>query len=293
MSNLLLFELCCAVIIVGLLPIALVALWVVWSRKRDRRRSPLTAELRHLPGQSASVEAEALADKADERMLVSVVVGPLVLAIWALQRVKPQALHFGWTEALLVVIVAAVSFAFAHSSGKLLQKRRRYLDGREGERATAQALVPLMAKGCLIYNDVPADGFNLDHVVISPDRVFVIETKWRRKPAKHGKDSAQVRFDGRVLQFPNWSETKPLDQARAEARWLADRLYRKLGERISVEPVLALPGWYVTQSAPSPDVHVINPAMHRFMADCKGSPMGEPLRRRTMTVLEECYHAPA
>lgn len=277
--------------VVALLPVVSVALWTLWCRKRDKRRSPLTVELRNLPGQSAASAAEALASKAGERMLVAVLIGPIVLSAWALQRVKPQAVHFGWTDALWVAVVAVVSFVFARSAAKLMQERRQYLEGRAGERATAQALVPLMAKGCLVYNDIPADGFNLDHVVIGPDRVYAIETKSRRKPAKHGKDSAQARFDGHTLQFPDWSETRPLEQARAEARWLADRLYRKIGEHINVEPVLALPGWYVTQSAPSPGVHVINPAMHRFMSDCKGAPMGEPLRRRIMTVLEECYRS--
>lgn len=288
-----LFALWGVALIMGLLPVVLVVLWAVWSRKRDKRRSPFTTELQHLPGQSAAVKAERLADKADEQMLVSVLIGPIVLAGWALSRVNPQAFHFGWAEALLVAIVVVVSFVFARSSARLLKERRHYLEGRAGERATAQALMPLMAKGCMVYNDIPAGEFNLDHVVIGLDRVYVIETKSRRKPAKHGKDSAQVRFDGHVLQFPGWQETRPLDQARAEARWLAQHVYRKLGERISVDPVLAFPGWYVTQSAPSTDVHVINPAVHRFMADCKGTPLGEPLRRRIMTVLEECYRAPA
>lgn len=228
-------------------------------------------------------------ESAGDRLMIAMLVGPLVLAGWALQRIDKRLLRFGPAEiALLVIVIAAACWA-AWSAGKRLRERWSYLEGIAAERATAQALVPLQSKGCVVYHDVPADGFNLDHVVVGPNIVFMIETKSRRKPAARGKASAAVKFDGEALEFPGWRETKMLDQARAQARWLSDRLYRKTGERVSVEAVLALPGWYVTCSVPSPDVHVINPKMCNFMAVTKGTPLPESQRRRIMTAIEECY----
>jgi len=125
-------------------------------------------------------------------------------------------------------------------------------------------------------------------VVVGPGAVFMIETKSRRKPAVRGKASAAVKFSGEALEFPGWRETKMLEQAHAQTRWLSDHLYRKTGERVPVEPVLALPGWYVTCSVSSPNVHV-NPKMYNFMADGKGKQIPEPQRRRIMTAIEECY----
>ena len=274
---------------VGVLPAVFLGLWFWWQRRRDARRSPLTDELMHLPGEQAQREAERLAEVADERLLITVLVGPMALAGWALQKVDARSFHFGITEAALLILVLIVGGWATWSASKVLRARRKYLEGRAAERATAQALASLVSKGCAVYHDIPADKFNLDHVVVSPGAVFMIETKSRRKPAARGKASATVKFNGELLEFPDWQDTKMLDQTRAQTRWLSDHLYRKTGERVPVEPVLALPGWYVTCSVPWPNVHVINPKMCNFMADGKGKHIPEPQRRRIMTAIEECY----
>ncbi|MCE5233903.1 MAG: nuclease-related domain-containing protein [Mizugakiibacter sp.] len=278
-----------AAIAVGLLPIGILALWVWWHRRTDRRRSPLTTELHNLPGEQARREAERLAESAGDRLMIAVLVGPLALAAWALQKIDKHLLRFGPAEIALLIIVVAVACWAIWSAGKRLRDRWNYLDGIAAERATAQALMPLISKGCAIYHDIPTGMFNLDHVVVGPDGVFMIEAKSRRKPAARGKASAEVRFDGKTLEFPGWRETKMLDQTRAQTRWLNDYLYRKTGERVSVKPVLALPGWFVSNSVLSPDMHVINPKMCNFMADSKGKPLSEPQRRRIMAAIEECY----
>ncbi|MBN8736165.1 MAG: NERD domain-containing protein [Xanthomonadales bacterium] len=274
---------------VGLLPVLFLVSWVWWQRRRDARRSPLTDELMHLPGEQAQREADRLMDVADERMLIAVLIGPMILAAWSLQKLGARSFHFGITEAVLLALVLIVGVWATWSASKVLRARRKYLEGRAAERATAQALASLVSKGCAVYHDIPADKFNLDHVVVGPGAVFMIETKSRRKPATRGKASVAVKFNGEALEFPGWRETKMLEQARAQTRWLSDLLYRKTGERVPVEPVLALPGWYVTCSVPSPNVHVINPKMCHFMADGKGKQIPEPQRRRIMTAIEECY----
>jgi hypothetical protein len=272
-----------------LLPLFVLVLWVWWRRRTDRRRSPLTTELHNLPGEQARQEAERLMESAGDRMIIAVLIGPLALVGWAAQAIDKHLLRFGPAEFVLLVIVVAVACWAAWSAGRKLRERRNYLDGIAAERATAQALVPLQSKGCVVYHDLPADGFNLDHVVVGPAAVFMVETKSRRKPATRGKESATVRIDGEALDFPDWRDTRMLDQTRKQTRWLSELLYRKTGERVPVEAVLALPGWYVTCSVPSPDVHVINPKMCNFMAASKGVPIPEPQRRRIMTAIEECY----
>ena len=278
-----------AAVAVGLVPALSLALWARWRRRADRRRSPLTSELLHLPGEQAQREADRLTEAAGDRFFIAVLAGPIALAVWAVQHVNMHSIHFGLQEALLLVLVVLISGLAARSALKLMRRRRDYLAGGAAERATAQALTPLISKGCAIYHDIPAGKFNLDHVVIGPAAVFMIEAKSRRKPAASGKASATAKFDGKALEFPDWRDTKMLDQTKGQARWLSDYLYRKTGERVAVEPVLALPGWFVTCSVPAPDVHVINPKMCNFMADSKGKLMPEPQRRRIMTAIEECY----
>lgn len=274
---------------VGLLPVFFLVSWVWWQRRHDARRSPLTDALMRLPGEQAQREADRLMDVADERMLIAVLIGPMILAVWALQKVGVRSIRFGITEVVLLTSVLIVGVWSTWSMSKVLRARRKYLEGRAAERATAQAFASLVSKGCAVYHDIPADKFNLDHVVLGPGAVFMIETKSRRKPAARGKVSAAVKFNGEALEFPGWRETKMLEQACAQTRWLSEHLYRKTGERVQVEPVLALPGWYVTCSVPSPNVHVINPKMCNFMADGKGKQIPEPQRRRIMTAIEECY----
>lgn len=274
----------------ALLPIGLVVLWAIFSRRAHHRRSPLTTEFHHLAGEYAGNQAEHLMEKANERLAIATLIGPLALAAWAFRRVDPHFLRFGLSEAILLVIIGVIAFLAARSGVKLLLTRRQYLDGLAAERATAQELAPLIAKGCAIYNDVPGEKFNLDHVVIGPAKVFMIETKSRQKPSGRGAANAQVKFDGNALIFPDWRDTRMLDQTRAEARWLSNYLYHKTGEPVRVEAVLALPGWYVTCTVATADVHVINPKLHDFMASSDGKCISEPQRRRIMTALEERYH---
>jgi hypothetical protein len=110
-------------------------------------------------------------------------------------------------------------------------------------------------------------GFDIDHVAIAPGSVFAIETKHRLKPAGKGAERAAVGYDGKALRFPDWTETRPVEQAQAQARWLAERLTRSTGDPVRVRAVLALPGWYLTTTAPIPrdGVLAMNPKNCGFM----------------------------
>jgi hypothetical protein len=121
---------------VGLLPVFFLVSWVWWQRRHDTRRSPLTDELMHLPGEQAQREADRLMDVADERMLIAVLIGPMILAIWALQKVDVRSFHFGVTEAVLLLSVLIVGGWTTWSAAKVLRARRKYLEGRAAERKT-------------------------------------------------------------------------------------------------------------------------------------------------------------
>lgn len=54
--------------------------------------------------------------------------------------------------------------------------------GYDGEVATGQKLDRLMRQGAYVYHDVPAERFNIDHVVVSPQGMFAVETKGFRRP---------------------------------------------------------------------------------------------------------------
>jgi hypothetical protein len=80
--------------------------------------------------------------------------------------------------------------------------------------------------------------------------VFLIETKGRFRPGPQASAETpwEVKYDGKVLQFPGWIETKPLAQARRNAEWLEKWLSSAVGQPLPVQPVVALPGWFVRRS---------------------------------------------
>ncbi|MBA3486399.1 MAG: NERD domain-containing protein [Lysobacter sp.] len=159
------------------------------------------------------------------------------------------------------------------------------------ELAVAQCLMPLMAEGLAVFHDLPADKFNIDHIVIGRSAVFAVEPKSRRKPGGKGRESARVNYDGARLHFPNHVEIKSVEQAAMQAQWLQKFLTSGTGETVRVIPVVALPGWYVeNRSTSRPDVLVTNCRNPGFMANGNfGAPFSEAMRKRIAHVLVERY----
>jgi len=151
----------------------------------------------------------------------------------------------------VMVFIALFIVSARWVSRKMKEQFNRYL-GYFGERIVAECMEPLKARGWRIFHDVPgvANGtkFNLDHVAVGPQGVFVVETKTRRKGgARPGFDDHKVYFDGRALIWPWGEDNHGLEQAERNAVWLTNWIKAEAGERVHVTPVLTLPGWWVEQ----------------------------------------------
>jgi len=125
--------------------------------------------------------------------------------------------------------------------------------GWRGEQAMAEALQSLVPLGYRVFHDVPGQGkWNIDHVAVGPAGVFAIETKYRTKrPGKTGERDHEAIFDGEKIQYPSGYDDKAPRQANANAQWLSGLLSEAVAESVSVQPVVALPGWWVTLKARS------------------------------------------
>lgn len=133
--------------------------------------------------------------------------------------------------------------------------------GLRGEQAIGEKLIEVAYCGLRTFHDVPGDGaWNIDHVVVGTQGVFVIETKTRRKPRAGKSDQARwkVLFDGAALQFPHGKDLKAVVQAQANARWLSNYLAKKTGDAVWVEPLVAIPGWWVETTVKDPAVLAVN-----------------------------------
>jgi hypothetical protein len=153
----------------------------------------------------------------------------------------------GWLAVLAGVIVMSVSLWRIR---RLWQERARCYLGWFGERLVGEQLQLATVHGWRVFHDLPfknnGAGFNIDHAVVGPGGVFVIETKTRRKGgARPGFDDNKVYFDGRDLVWPWGEDNHGLEQAERSALWLTNWIRTEIGERVHVSPILALPGWWL------------------------------------------------
>ena len=116
--------------------------------------------------------------------------------------------------------------------------------GLDAEMAVGQSWINLCAKIAAVFHDFPAENFNIDHVVISTQGVFAIETKGYAKPKREqGCGRSGDVPTGSAPSVSDLTTEKPLEQARRQAKWLGKWLSSAIGDRR--HSVLALPGWYV------------------------------------------------
>jgi hypothetical protein len=217
------------------------------------RRSPIKTKPLRVAGQSLDEQIKALVE--DKSLMVAVI---CVVALMTAGHEWLRWFKDSPPSPKLFTLVALGVMVYSWVSLQRLRRKVRTLRlGWEGERAVGELLDSLRAKGYLIFHDVPGSGFNLDHVVIAPQGVFVVETKTHAK-----YPDSRVRFDGqKILLDGREPDRNPLDQARGAARWLREALRQSTGREFPVRAVVVYPGWYVesAKGANSGDLWVLNP----------------------------------
>ncbi len=260
-----------------------------FSSRRKGLRCPLTRDLLRGPGQSLLKRIEDLNLDID-CCLTAMATMPLLLYASYL-----SVIYFGvakegdHTGIIYGLIWLAFTLYFGKKLQRSLKKRHDYRLGLDCEMAVGQELNNLIGEGYRVYHDVPAEGFNIDHVVVGRNGLFAVETKGRSKPNRgRGSSDATVIYDGRTLRFPDRIGTDFLDQAKRQAEWLARWLTDVVGEPIPVQPVLVIPGWYVERVRRG-DVLVLNgKSDYRFIASqWTNTALSHQLIQRVSEVLEQ------
>lgn len=275
---LLFFGLCIAPVFAVLL--------LVRVRLRARRQSSKVPfeELRRRPaGESLRLKLVAMDERIDE-LATYLMLAPVVIALGGSFN-RSQGLTF-------VVIGFVLCTAWAAGVGwrlnRLLRERANHQLGYDGERFVGEELTRLIARGFEVYHDLPFDGFNIDHVLVGRQGVFVVETKTRRKPVNGSGDKQyHVEFDGYRLHWPMGEDEYGVQQALNNARTVSEWLSKAVGEPVSATPILTLPGWMVDRKAPGKGVHVLNPKEIARLCDNKEPNLSENLVRRIGYQLEE------
>lgn len=245
-------------------PLVVIIIGIHLWKKRSvafRKNNPLNKDLLRSPGETLRIEIEELNLDLMSH-LTTVITMPLLLYSTLLSiQLWGDKDSIGVGMIVFYVLAGLVAIGFvAHKLVNTLKRRRKLTIGLEAEIAVGQALNELMREGAYVFHDLPADGFNIDHVVVSAKGVLAIETKGRTKPVDGtGKTSGwNVSYDGTTLAFPGWTETAPLEQATRQAKWLQEWLSSAVGEAINTKPVLVLPRWFVKREENAKGMFVFN-----------------------------------
>ncbi|HEX8134753.1 MAG TPA: nuclease-related domain-containing protein, partial [Actinomycetes bacterium] len=152
---------------------------------------------------------------------------PLVAAAGLLVQVLADQAGLPRAGLLGLAVAALVGWRLRFRPSEQARTWRR---GAKGERCTARLLNRLTRDGYVVFHDlaIPGSPANVDHLVIGPSGVFVIDSKqW--------SGSVQQGGDGLV-----WHNHYRLDRTLETVRWQAETLGRLLG--VPAAPLLCVHG---------------------------------------------------
>src|SRR5215469_11886270 len=185
---------------------------VLLERRKRRTKPPFGEDLRlmRMPGERLWRRVIEN-DESDALWTVGLLLVPMIVGFLALQI---AGLLLGKTPAALVTATVLFVFSMLLCIRRLvirLQRRENEYLGFFGERYVAEWLEPLKSKGWFIFHDIQCDGatgkFNLDHVVVGPGGIWVVETKTKRKGrTRPGLKDYEVTFDGAKIIWPWWDD---------------------------------------------------------------------------------------
>lgn len=257
-----------------------------WASKRDRHLRRPFVEMPRPAGWSLLDRLDRLMDDFNTHLMMTMLIGAVCWAIAAFAENQSHLLAFG---------IAGCS-VFLYLSAKALIRYSNCRLGLLGELVVGQILDRLSSDTVHVFHDLEVRDpgkkpWNIDHVVVTPAGVFVIETKCRRKPravAPDGQKGHKIIFDGQQLIFPHpmRADRHGLDQASNNATWLSDKLSALNGTPIPVVPVLVLPGWWIDAKGKGP-VAVLNPKLLSGFFCGRKSILSEQLQRAINAQLEE------
>ncbi len=156
------------------------------------------------------------------------------------------------TALLSLVFIFFIKPQMNRIEKKALHIKKRARDADRGALAEENVASELsnLPEGYHAFNDVGFDGYNVDHVVVGPNGIFLIETKSHR-----GKVSAQ---GDTLLLNGKPPEKNFLNQAWRQTKELEGFLFRMTSREWKVKPVLCLSNAFVQVRKPVKGVVIVN-----------------------------------
>lgn len=231
-------------------------------KEKNKKRSPLKEKPLRYAGQSLDEQIEDRLLDLLYWIFLPIVTLILVAGDW-LRFLNPQPPE----RPILITIIALIFLGIgAFKIIRGLKEINRLKMARDGEKLVAEELQTLLREGATVFHDIIGNKFNIDHVVVSPHGIFLIETKTYSKPLK--KD-AVISFDEKQIYVDGIAvEREPIKQAKSLSKWLQDLLVQTTGKKFPIHPVILFPGWYTETTKRGQDFWVLNPkALPKFIAN--------------------------
>ena len=140
-----------------------------------------------------------------------------------------------------LLLLVFLMFVMQRKIDKLIEARyreaRAWRRGAEGERVIAELLESDLPDGYFVFNDVrfPGRMANIDHLVIGPSGVFVINTKNWRGIVKWSEDGKTLMWNGET------EKKKTAEAAQSDALDVHEKLRVLLNRDFFVKPILVFP----------------------------------------------------
>ncbi|MBK8479025.1 MAG: NERD domain-containing protein [Opitutaceae bacterium] len=221
-----------------------------WRLRSRHRRPPVEFKLLRGPGELSLRSLRRLEANLPVLLLVGVTL-PLLAGLGLLLYVATLS---GSPQITTAVLGGLGLLTGLFLGGRFLLKQinlRRDLELRYlGERAVAEELAPLLPLGYRMFHDVAIHGvdsnLDLDHVLVGPNGITVIEAETRRRERRKGAaHQHEVSFDGKQLTWPWGPDRDTVADVETESASFTKWLLQTTGYRVPAVAVLTLPGWWI------------------------------------------------
>jgi hypothetical protein len=242
---------------------------------KEKFRLPFEVkQIRRRPGQSAGEHWRALENKNSEELLFFWLLGAIYL-------IMPLVDYVGAKYSISLGIFLFIGMV-ALGLWRFFSKRhdiRTWQLGENGEQYVGQILeVEMRPLGYEVFHDIQIEKagrkMNIDHVLVGPNGVYLIETKAWRKPEKA---RPYIEYKQGVLYKAGVKVSdKPIREALGLAKE-AHRLFHDItGRSYYVKPILVFAGWYhnVKMTHDSPILFLNETSISSFLP--KHSPRNIP-----------------
>lgn len=179
-----------------------------------------------------------------------------IVIMWALSI--PTFMKRGLSFTIVCVIILWFVVSNLEKIGNHFAKRAKHADkGTRAEERVGKKLTEI--QGYTSFHDIVYDGFNIDHLLIGPVGIFVIETKGHEGPVSNEGDVLLLKGKPTQKNF--------LNQTWSQIYHIRDILKKQTGKEWPVSPVLCFSNAYVEVREKVKGVSVVNAGyLDKFIA---------------------------